>query len=59
MLKDFRKGVEKPFENQNLLAFNIGLSCKSPHDFNSSNSSVIKDIKYYEKIVNYLNEISF
>ena len=59
MLKDFRKGVEKLFENQNLIAFNIGLSCKSPHDFNSSNASVIKDIKYYEKIVNYLNEISF
>ena len=59
MLKDFRKVVEKPFENQNLLAFNIGLSCKSPYNFNSSNASVIKDIKYYEKIVNYLNEISF
>ena len=59
MLKDFRKVVEKPFENQNLIAFNIGLSCKSPHDFNSSNANVIKDIKHYKKILNYLNEISF
>ena len=40
MLKDFRKGFEKPFENQNLLAFNIGLSCKSPYNFNSSNANV-------------------